>query len=239
MNTIHALTKREKAFVYVPSTIVDSSVHQAKLKQFINIINSCDLAIAQGAELPHNGLWSQYDYFFIDFFGQPTNSPVTNTILQLSAHHKVILFNINQDQQDEKNCLLAGISGVFYDQDRADIVLKGIEHIKGNGLWFKREVMGDALLTLIKSFKTKSTSLNTNQKGASANTVTKSLNFTANLTKREQMITALVSKGAKNQEIADQLHISPNTVKTHIYSIFRKTSSRNRIELMAWTQQFS
>jgi DNA-binding NarL/FixJ family response regulator len=58
------------------------------------------------------------------------------------------------------------------------------------------------------------------------------------LTKRENTIIGLVSCGAKNQEIADQLHISPNTVKTHLYSIFRKTSSRNRIELISWTQNF-
>ncbi|HAU92054.1 MAG TPA: hypothetical protein DCW59_06830, partial [Alteromonas sp.] len=44
-----------------------------------------------------------------------------------------------------------------------------------------------------------------------------------------------VSKGAQNQEIADTLHISVNTVKTHIYSIFRKTNSRNRVELVAWS----
>ena len=56
------------------------------------------------------------------------------------------------------------------------------------------------------------------------------------LTKRERTIIGLVSKGAQNREIADQLHISPNTVKTHLYSIFRKTSSRNRIELISRTQ---
>jgi DNA-binding CsgD family transcriptional regulator len=59
------------------------------------------------------------------------------------------------------------------------------------------------------------------------------------LTKREKTIVSLVSSGAKNQEIADELHISPNTVKTHIYSIFRKTSSRNRIELIAWSMQLT
>ena len=58
------------------------------------------------------------------------------------------------------------------------------------------------------------------------------------LTRRENTIIGLVSRGAKNQEIADQLHISPNTVKTHLYSIFRKTQSRNRIELISRTQDY-
>ena len=57
------------------------------------------------------------------------------------------------------------------------------------------------------------------------------------MTKRENTIIDLVTKGSKNHEIADQLNISTNTVKTHIYSIFRKTNSRNRIELITWSLQ--
>jgi DNA-binding NarL/FixJ family response regulator len=57
------------------------------------------------------------------------------------------------------------------------------------------------------------------------------------LTKRERAITSLVSRGAKNKAIAVQLHISPNKEK-NLYSIFRKTSSQNRIELISRTQSY-
>ncbi|MEL7290026.1 MAG: response regulator transcription factor, partial [Pseudomonadota bacterium] len=60
------------------------------------------------------------------------------------------------------------------------------------------------------------------------------------LTKRELSITRKIADGAQNQEIADCLHISVNTVKTHVYSIFRKTDCRNRVELIKWfDHQFS
>jgi DNA-binding CsgD family transcriptional regulator len=49
------------------------------------------------------------------------------------------------------------------------------------------------------------------------------------------MIVVLIGQGAQNKEIADQLHISVNTVKTHVYSIYRKTSCRNRVELIKWS----
>lgn len=44
----------------------------------------------------------------------------------------------------------------------------------------------------------------------------------------------LIAAGAKNEDIADRLNISSHTVKTHIYSAFKKTNSRNRVELANW-----
>jgi DNA-binding NarL/FixJ family response regulator len=35
----------------------------------------------------------------------------------------------------------------------------------------------------------------------------------------------------KNRNIADELHISENTVKRHLQSIFSKTGARDRLEL--------
>ena len=44
----------------------------------------------------------------------------------------------------------------------------------------------------------------------------------------------LVSAGAKNEQIAEELHISPNTVKTHIYNIFKKIGVPNRLQAALW-----
>ena len=54
------------------------------------------------------------------------------------------------------------------------------------------------------------------------------------LTTREKSVIKLIASGAKNEDIADQLNISSHTVKTHIYSAFKKTNSRNRVELANW-----
>jgi DNA-binding NarL/FixJ family response regulator len=58
------------------------------------------------------------------------------------------------------------------------------------------------------------------------------------LTNRERTIIQLVSSGARNKEIAQRLCISEHTVKAHISSIFRKTESRNRVELLRWAQTY-
>lgn len=51
------------------------------------------------------------------------------------------------------------------------------------------------------------------------------------ITGREIEIIALVCRGKSNREIAEELCISPQTVKDHNYNIFRKTGVRNRTQL--------
>ena len=51
------------------------------------------------------------------------------------------------------------------------------------------------------------------------------------ITPREEEVLELACAGKTNQEIADRLFISVQTVKDHVYSIYRKTKVRNRVEL--------
>ncbi len=53
-----------------------------------------------------------------------------------------------------------------------------------------------------------------------------------NLTEREKEIAALLLGGKTYKMIAAQLHVSENTVKTHVKNIYSKASVQNRMELM-------
>jgi DNA-binding NarL/FixJ family response regulator len=57
------------------------------------------------------------------------------------------------------------------------------------------------------------------------------------LTSREEEIVIPVARGRTNSEIADDLHISLSTVKTHLASLMRKLDARNRVEIAMWAYE--
>jgi DNA-binding NarL/FixJ family response regulator len=52
------------------------------------------------------------------------------------------------------------------------------------------------------------------------------------LTKREQDVLELLTKGRSNVEIGNKLHLSPRTVEKHVSSLLRKTATSKRAELV-------
>jgi len=57
------------------------------------------------------------------------------------------------------------------------------------------------------------------------------------LTDREEQVLLTVARGHTNGEVADELHISLSTVKTHLASLMRKLGARNRVEIAMWAHE--
>jgi DNA-binding NarL/FixJ family response regulator len=57
------------------------------------------------------------------------------------------------------------------------------------------------------------------------------------LTAREEDVLIKVAQGRTNAEIADELHISISTAKTHLASLMTKLRARNRVELAMWAYE--
>lgn len=56
------------------------------------------------------------------------------------------------------------------------------------------------------------------------------------LSPREVEIAGLIGQGLSNKEIASALHISPATVRTHIYNLYQKVGAGSRVELLRMLQ---
>ena len=57
------------------------------------------------------------------------------------------------------------------------------------------------------------------------------------LTEREEEVLLTVARGRTNAEVADELHISLSTVKTHLASLMTKLGARNRVEIAMWAYE--
>ena len=57
------------------------------------------------------------------------------------------------------------------------------------------------------------------------------------LTDRETDVVAQVARGLSNTEVANELHVSISTVKSHIAAAMSKLGARNRVELVIWAYE--
>jgi len=129
--------------------------------------------------------------------------------------HWVALFNVTPSPAFEKKALETGVRGFFYAEDSPEQLCKGVRAILAGELWVSRDILTTFFLENKKEGQIKKKA-------------------DPKLTPRESEILALVSAGAGNEEIADKLCISPHTVKTHIYNIFKKINVPNRLQAALW-----
>jgi len=127
----------------------------------------------------------------------------------------VAIYNVYAGWGTEEEALQYGIKGFFYKQDSLKLFLKGISAILGKEIWVPREILIRSAL----GGRRKKQSLIQEETG---------------LSMREVDVLRLVASGATNEEIAQRLFISSNTVKAHLYNIYKKISVSSRLEAASW-----
>jgi DNA-binding NarL/FixJ family response regulator len=140
----------------------------------------------------------------------------------LSATRVLILTTFEIDAYVAQ-ALRAGASGFLGKDVTADVLLDGIRTVAA----------GDVLLsprathTLVTRFLASPT--------PSARLALPE--HLAALTAREREVTALAAEGKSNNEIAEQLVVSPLTVRTHIHRAMAKLNARDRAQLVVIAYQ--
>lgn len=106
------------------------------------------------------------------------------------------------------------INGVFYVSEDESCMVEGLQGIQRGECYFSQK-LASYLITHSGNYRYNSSE-------------------SALLTHREKEILNKLRIGASNIEIARSLFISENTVKTHLYNLFKKISVKNRTQAVSW-----
>jgi DNA-binding NarL/FixJ family response regulator len=138
----------------------------------------------------------------------------TRQICADDASSKVLILTTFETDTNVLRGLRAGACGFLPKDTRPDALLDAIRTVAA----------GEALLS----------------PGATRTVITRALSRPdtptperlASLTAREREVLRLVAAGRSNQEIADELVVSPLTAKTHVARILAKLGARDRVHLV-------
>jgi LuxR family transcriptional regulator of csgAB operon len=152
---------------------------------------------------------------------------LSNVFLELNGFVKELIpqiilafFNLEPHTGFEVEGLRYGIKGFFYSHESLDLLLKGVRSMLQGELWVSRELLSECIIEDMKT-----NPLSNLHRGETAKNV---------LSRRESEILGMVTVGAKNLDIAHKLFISPHTVKTHLYNIYKKICVGDRIQAIRW-----
>ena len=158
------------------------------------------------------------DLVLLDCLGSDFSS-LWSTIRSLfdsgSEGYYVAIFNMAAGQPFGNDLVKKGVRGIFYNDDPLANLAKGVPAILNGELWFSRK---DLMKCILDS--------NSDSQLA--------MELKASLTNREREILILIASGINNSQIAENLNISRNTVKTHLYNIYNKIKVPNRLQAALW-----
>ena len=130
----------------------------------------------------------------------------------------VALFNAYRDISSAQLLRWPKFKGLFHRDTSEEQLLKGVQAISNNDWWVPRKMLTD-YVEVTRSAR--------RLQPADAPA----------LTPKELQSLRLMSEGASNADIACTLNVSPHTVKTHIYNLFRKIRVTNRVQAASWAMK--
>ena len=139
----------------------------------------------------------------------------TKEILSTDAKVKVLALSINSDRQFVKNMLDAGAVGYLLKDDAPEQLIEAIEKVYNGDMYLSPGVTRAALSKDDPELSGRALDLEDEQESISI---------------RERQILQLISEGLRNKEIAEKFFISPLTVKSHIYHLYKKLDVSSRIK---------
>ncbi len=137
---------------------------------------------------------------------------------QSHTHNLVALFNLPHEYAIEQIALKSGVRGFLYYDDSAEDLINGICTMNAGEIWASRRILSEYV-----------------QDSSYVNELLEPDGHS--LSEREIELLQVLASGASNEVIANQMGISPHTVKSHLYNIFHKINAENRLQAALWAQK--
>lgn len=137
----------------------------------------------------------------------------TRLVKQKYPHIKIIMSTVFDEEHYILQAIMSGANGYLLKDERPDKLFDAIEDVMDGGAPMSSSVARKAL-NLIR-YKDQEVSTQ---------------NVDYNLTKRETEILEQLASGLNYNQIAENLFISPGTVRKHIENIYQKLHVHNKVE---------
>ncbi len=152
----------------------------------------------------------------------PELPEVKQTLSKLEHVDATVLVNAEPNLRIESLLTWSNLKGLFYFEDDFDKVMMGLKGILNGENWLSRDILNQ-LIGYLLSLNNTAGELETK--------------LEMELTRREMQVLTALCQGGSNLDIADSLFVSEHTVKSHLYSIFRKLEVKNRMQAITWAKR--
>lgn len=148
-------------------------------------------------------------------------------VAQWSCSPAVALINVDGLKDCRSFLQCKRIIGIFHESTPPAVFVRGVQSLLRGEYWFPRETLNHYLDQTRHNINHPPNAMN------SVNSVDGEAILNA-LTPKELVVLEALAHGASTESIATEMHVSTNTVKTHLYNLYRKLEVHNRVEAVVW-----
>jgi DNA-binding NarL/FixJ family response regulator len=154
----------------------------------------------------------------VDLKAEMSGIDATRKIKENSPATKVIIMTAHDDDRLLVDAVEAGASGFLSKDDAAQEVLAAVKAAADGEVLIDPATLARLLPQVAREREAKRDALT----------------LLNDLTEREHEILSLLAQGMRNDDIASQLYISPQTVQTHVRNILGKLRVHSKLEAVAF-----
>ncbi len=145
---------------------------------------------------------------------------VVRAIKDKSGEVGIIVMDLVPTQADILDFVRAGVSGFILKDASVGDFLKTIRSVAHGDKVLPSHLTGSLFMQIVEH--------------AVSGKKTSKLIESVRMTKRERQVIDLIANGLSNKEIAQELHLSTYTVKSHVHNILEKLAMHTRVQIAGY-----